>query len=62
MGKQFTTGDLVETKHHSFFMTLGEKVSNDTFRAYFGKAHKNGTFEHSKYAGLYNVKDLEEWK
>lgn len=63
MSKQFTVGQLVETKRHSFYMQVGEKVGNDSYKCFFGKAmHPNGVFDHKKYAGVYTANELEIYK
>lgn len=61
--KQFKVGDLVETKKHSFYMTVSEKVDDNRYRCHFGKAqHRNGVFEHRNYAGIYSANELEIYK
>lgn len=61
--KQFKVGDLVETKKHSFYMTVSEKVDNERYRCVFGKSqHKNGVFEHRNFAGTYSAHELEIYK
>lgn len=61
--KTFEVGQLVETKRHSFYMQIGEKVGKDSYKCFFGKAmHQNGVFDHKRYAGIYSADDLEIYK
>lgn len=59
--KQFRIGQPVETTKHSFWMSIESKTPDGKYRCYFGKLEKNGTFEHTKFAGVYDAKDLKEY-
>jgi hypothetical protein len=60
--KQFSVGQTVECNAHTFWMTIQDKKPNGKYSCYFGSVGKNGTFEHKKYAGEYEAKDLREYK
>jgi len=59
--KQFSIGEPVETSRHHFWMTISGKTPDGKYTCHFGKAEKNGTFEHKKFAGVYEAKELKEY-
>jgi len=60
--KQFSVGQTVETTRHTFWMTVSEKTPDGKYKCFFGSVDRNGNFDFKRFAGIYDAKDLKEYK